>query len=225
MKLLSEGSTNAKTAKNSKFGKYLSYILYLSPSRSSGTNVCPMASKGCIAACLNTAGRGAFNSVQAARMRKTKLLVHNRDEFMNQLHSDLCKVVRKAAKLKLKAVVRLNGTSDLDWFPIIQQYPEIQFYDYTKVLVRLKTKQLKNYHLTFSRSEVNEKACYEALARGFNVAVVFKAPAKVYAERETIDGDQHDLRFLDKSSSTGLIVALKAKGKARKDQSGFVVDV
>ncbi len=229
MKLLTAAASNTKTAKNARMGKYLSYILHLAPSRLSGTNVCPMASKGCIAACLNTAGRGQFTSVQVARIRKTKLYVHDRDAFMNLLHKDLCAVVRKATKLKRNAVVRLNGTSDLDWTRIIAMYPDIQFYDYTKVLVRLKSTLPSNYHLTFSKSEVNETECREALKLGFNVAVVFKDVPKLvsalYLDRPLVDGDSHDLRFLDKKSKDGVIVALKAKGKARKDASGFVVSL
>ena len=44
----------------------------------------------------------------------------------------------------------------------------------------------------------------------------------VYNNREVnvIDGDETDLRFLDMQNS---IVALKAKGKAIKDNSGFVI--
>ena len=38
----------------------------------------------------------------------------------------------------------------------------------------------------------------------------------------TINGDQHDLRFLDKPNR---IVALKAKGDAIKDESGFTVNI
>ena len=60
-----------------------------------------------------------------------------------------------------------------------------------------------------------------------NVAVVFrdKIP-KSYKGYEVIDGDDSDLRFLDKFKSweTGGIVGLKAKGPAKKDKSGFVVD-
>ncbi len=224
MKLLTEAASNSKTAKNSKYGRYLSYILHLAPSRVSGTNVCPMASKGCIATCLNTAGRGQFNSVQAARIRKTKLYVHQRDAFMNLLHTDLCAVVRKANKLRLKAVVRLNGTSDLDWTATVSMYPEIQFYDYTKVIKRIRVSLPPNYHLTFSRSEVNWTDCLEALVSGINVAVVFRGvPPKAFNGVPVIDGDSHDLRFLDRRAPC--IVALKAKGKAKRDQSGFVVDI
>ncbi len=230
MKLLTEAKSNTKTAKNSKMGKYLSYILHLAPSNLSGANVCPMASKGCIATCLNTAGRGQFNSVQEARIRKTKMYVHDRSMFMNLLLKDLNAVERKAKKLGLKAVVRLNGTSDLDFTSIPLMFPKIQFYDYTKVLRRLKRDLPKNYHLTFSRSEVNETECVEALALGFNVAVVFRNMPQLasvaYLGKPLLNGDDHDLRFLDRSPGKfGAVIALKAKGKARKDASGFVVDL
>jgi hypothetical protein len=232
MRLLTESHANAKTAKNASQGRYLSYILHLAPSRLSGYNVCPKASSGCIAACLNTAGRGVFSTVQAARIRKTKYLIESRKAFLSDLIKDLDTVERKAAKLKYKPVVRLNGTSDLNWLTlktdnglsVIDRYPRIQFYDYTKVLVRLKGVQPPNYHLTFSLSETNVDEARIALARGFNVAVVFKGPIPArYLGTLTLDGDSHDLRFLDKHSFSGRIVALKAKGRAKRDASGFVV--
>lgn len=232
MKLLTEAASNAKTAKNMQHAQYLSYILHLAPATLSGYNTCPAASAGCAAACLNTAGRGAFSNVQQARIRKTKLLIESRVQFMDQLRQDLDAVIRKAGKLGKQAVVRLNGTSDLNWLAlklndgrtIFEAYPSIQFYDYTKVLSRLKALKLKpvpNYYVTFSRSETNEAQCIQALQLGFNVAAVFAGNVpQVYLDRPTIDGDGHDLRFLDKP---GCVVALKAKGKARRDTSGFVV--
>lgn len=235
MKLLSEASSNAKTAKNKRFSKYLSYILHLAPSNLSGYNTCPKASKGCRLACLNTAGRGVFNSVQTARRRKTYMLFQEQERFFELLNKDLQAVQRKALKLKRKAVVRLNGTSDLNWLNlggrnIIAQYPDIQFYDYTKVVSRLKEPLPSNYHLTFSRSESNHRDCLEALKLGFNVAVVFKGKPSPWVFKELgplqiVDGDTHDLRFKGKRSSLfGSIIALSAKGKAKRDSSGFVVN-
>lgn len=243
MKLLTEAASNTKTAKNASMGGYLSYILHLAPYKLSGKNVCPMASKGCAAACLNTAGRGQFDSVQVARLNKTKRFHDDKPLFMSQLVKDLDAVVRKAAKLNLKAVVRLNGTSDLDWTAIqtdnglnvFERFPSIQFYDYTKVLRYLKKQKLNplpNYDLTFSKSEVNDLLVAEAIKLGFNVAAVFsiKDASQLPNEfngRPLIDGDSHDLRFLDLKPSDGLgaFVGLKAKGKARKDTSGFVIQL
>lgn len=226
MKLLTAAINNTKIAKNKGKG-YLSYILHLAPYNLSGVNVCPAASTGCAKACLNTAGRGQINSVQAARIKKTQWLINDKQSFMNQLIKDLDAVVRKSKRLNLMPVVRLNGTSDIDWFSIIMMYPEIQFYDYTKRLALLKKHKisgLTNYSLTFSRSESNEPECREALKLWYNVAVVFKTedlPSE-FMGYKVIDGDNDDLRFLDPKGP--VIVGLKAKGKAKKDTSGFVVD-
>jgi hypothetical protein len=231
MKLLTPSHANAKTAKNATQGGFLSYILHLAPSNVSGYNTCPKASKGCRLTCLNTAGRGRFDSVQSARIRKTRLFFEDRSEFIKLLVKDLDAVVRKANKTGLKAVVRLNGTSDIDFIPIVvndlghnvfDAYPTIQFYDYTALVERLRRPIRPNYHLTFSHKETNLKDVDAALLLGFNVAVVYDAALYVDAvKRGAIDGDAHDLRFLD--GDGGRIVALKAKGRAKRDTTGFVV--
>jgi len=230
MKLLSPASANVKMAKNSQFTHYLSAILHLSPSDVSGYNTCPAASPGCKLACLNTAGRGRFNNVQQARIRKTRLLFTDRPKFMKLLIGDLNKLAAKAKKANKLAVVRLNGTSDIEWenltipgstgINIFQLFPDIKFYDYTKLAKRLTNNLPKNYSLTFSMSEVNEVLSKRVLALGHNVAVVFKDKLPPnYLGREVIDGTTHDFRFKDKKN---VVVGLLAKGKAKKDLSGFV---
>lgn len=232
MKLLSPQSSNTKTAKGTDLPVF-SAILHLAPSVISGYNTCPKASEGCAAACLYSAGRGKFSNVQHARIRKTKLFFEAKGVFFEQLHKDLKALVRKANKLGKQPAVRLNGTSDLNWSigKLMSEYPEIQFYDYTKNLAyvrRLVRQQAKgvntNYHLTFSRSESNEHECIEALALDVNVAVVFSGelPNK-YLASPVISGETHDFRFLDGVQKGGLIIGLTAKGAARVDRSGFVV--
>lgn len=220
---------NAKTVKGQRFG-YLSGILYLAPSNLSGKNVCPFASKGCRAMCLNTAGRGQFNNVQKSRIAKTKLFWKDQDAFANNLGKNICSLVKKANRMGLKPCVRLNGTSDLDWTKVIIQHPYIKFYDYTKdynrMVCYLGEKAPDNYHLTFSLSESNMKQSMDILERGGNVAMVFdtkkgKALPKNHLGYEVVDGDESDLRFLD-DREKGVIIGLRAKGKARKDTSGFV---
>jgi Gene product 88 len=221
--LLTPGRGNHKIAKNDKSGKYLSYILHLAPSDLSGFNTCPMASMGCKQACLNTAGKGAYSNVQNARVRKTRLYFENRPEFYKQLREDLNRVIRQAEKQSKKPIVRLNGTSDLNFLDIIREYPTIQFYDYTKVLCRLKLDIPINYHLTFSRSENNQTECIKALKLGFNVAMVFDYKhglPDTYDGFNVVSGETNDLRFLDQKNS---IVGLVSKGKARKDKTGFVI--
>jgi hypothetical protein len=245
MNLLSV-SADAKTVKGEKKG-YLTGILYLLPADSSGiTNVCANASEGCKASCLNTAGRGVFSSVQAGRMRKTKLLVENRELFLVQLAQDITALVSKAKRDGFKPVVRLNGTSDLPWMAhtMAKQFPKVQFYDYTKHPEPWK-RMLPNYHLTFSYSETNAVDCLHCLDHGVNVAMVFDTKRgqplpKTWCGYKVVDGDETDLRFKngrttsnssDSPSNAGLrarnlggvIIGLRAKGRAKKDCTGFVV--
>lgn len=226
MKLLTVG--NPKLMKGEKKG-FLSFVLHLAPADLSGKNTCPKATEGCKAACLNTAGRGGMfkkgestNVIQEARKRKTRMFFENRDVFLTDLAAEIKAGVMMAEKKGLTAVFRLNGTSDISWekYGIIEQFPDVQFYDYTKVRGR-KVSHLSNYHLTFSRAESNEMDARRAAADGMNVAVVFKKelPA-TYFGKTVVNGDDTDLRFLDPH---GVIVGLKAKGKAKKDTSGFVV--
>ena len=219
MKLLS--TVNYKTVKGEKLG-VLTGILYLAPAKLSGYEVCPKRSKGCTAACLFTAGMGAFSTVQQARIKKTQMFFEQREAFLAQLHKDIKALRRKAAKLNMTAAVRLNGTSDIEWtrMNIMNMFPDVQFYDYTKVLSRLTKKLPDNYHITFSKSESNESDCKKALDLGFNVAVVFNRLPKKWMGHKVQDGDNTDTRFLDPS---GRIIGLVAKGRARKDNSGFVV--
>lgn len=231
MKLLSTG--NPKLLKGEKQG-YLSFILHLAPANLSGKEVCPKRTAGCTAACLNTAGRGGMfkkgettNVIQQARIRKTKMFFEQRDKFMADLIKDIKLGIKQAEKKNMVPCFRLNGTSDLSWEKyevadgknIFQMFPDVQFYDYTKVLGR-KTGDIKNYHLTFSNADGNLNDVIAAKHAGLNIAVVFNQLPNRYLGREVINGDDTDLRFLDPK---GVIVGLKAKGKAKKDTSGFVV--
>lgn len=224
MKLLS--TANPKIQKGTKLG-YLSFILHLAPAQLSGKETCPKRTAGCTAACLNTAGRGGMfrkgentNMIQQARVRKTKMYFEQRDEFMAQLEKDINLGIKQAAKLGLTPVFRLNGTSDLsvEKWGIIEKFPTVQFYDYTKVLGR-KVAHLPNYHLTFSAADGNDADVARAVAQGMNVAAVFDKLPETYMGKTVINADEHDLRFLDPK---GTIAGLKAKGRAKKDTTGFV---
>ena len=225
-KLLS--TANPKIQKGTKLG-YLSFILHLAPADLSGRETCPKRTAGCTAACLNTAGRGGMfkrgettNMIQKARIRKTQYFFNNRAEFMADLANDIKKAIRFAERKGLTPVFRLNGTSDLSWekydvvegFNIFEMFPQVQFYDYTKVLGR-KVAQYPNYHLTFSKADGNDADVAKALAQGMSVVAVYdEIPAGVPSADET------DLRFLDPK---GVMLGLKAKGRAKKDYSGFVI--
>ena len=230
VKLFTDGMSNPKTAKSDKAGrKFLTKILHLAPGKLSGYQMCSSASAGCLFACLNTAGRGKMNSVQAARVRRTLQWIKERDTFKAQIIKELTAFVKKCDKLGVGAAIRMNGTSDVMWetqFPeIFDQFPQITYYDYTKHVKRclLDYALPANYHLTFSRSESNDTDCYKVLSDGrWNVAAVFAGkdhPTSLWGF-DTYSADEDDLRFLDPPG--GMWGALYAKGKAKHDTTGFV---
>jgi len=239
MHLLSVG--NPKTLKGMAQG-YNTYILHLAPATLSGHNTCPKATHGCVAACLNTAGRGGMfkkgentNTIQQARIRKTQLFYNDREQFMALLVKDILLAIKQSAKAGLVPVFRLNGTSDISWEKysvkmgnvyytnIFEAFGYVQFYDYTKILGR-KVSNISNYSLTFSAADGNDLDVLLARKAGYNIAVVFgikkgtPMPAD-YMGLPVFNGDESDLRFLDPKQ---VVVGLYAKGKAKKDTSGFV---
>lgn len=253
-KLIISGN-NAKTVKGDG-DAFETAIMYLAPFTQAGVgNVCSMAAMAaCWKPCLNTAGRGAMNSVQAARVRKTRWYMADRAAFLAQLVEDLEGFSAYCKRKGVKPCVRLNGTSDIMWekgHPVVRSmpcpiiptdrvnvrypslmaaFPEVQFYDYTKIYTRVDKPMPANYALTLSYSEANPDFAREVMARmregKANMAVVFRNRSRVDAllskGGDVVDGDLTDMRFLDPQG--GYIVALYAKGKAKKDTSGFVVD-
>ena len=222
-------NSNPKIDKGNKIqSKYWSCIMHLRPIN---TKICPYQDIAkCKNACLNTAGLGGvYPSIQKARQKKTDLYLNDRDEFMRVLVKDIHTFIRACNRKEKLPAVRLNGTSDIQWEKIdidgqniFEMFPQIQFYDYTKIPTR-KVDKIPNYHLTWSYSEANEKYAKMFNAVPNNIAVVFrdKLLPKMFKGLKVIDGDTHDMRFLDKPNS---VVGLKAKGKAKKDYSGFVID-
>jgi len=199
--------------------------------------MCPFAIMAqCHEACLNTAGRGGIikkgettNTIEIARLRRTLLFLDEREKFLTQLHKEITAFVIRCKKNDKKPCVRLNGTSDIQWEyelhegkNMFEHFPEVQFYDYTKIPTR-KVDNIPNYHLTWSYSEANEKYAKLFDKVPNNKAVVFrdKDLPKMFRGLKVIDGDKTDMRFLDESN---IVVGLKAKGKARKDYTGFVID-
>lgn len=227
--LLTYGTGNLKLGKSDLNSKYLSCGLSLLPANYSGYNVCPNHSPACKKWCINFAGMGKFNSTQVARLNKTKYFIDDRGGFLLDLMKELSSFSRKCKFQKKKPVCRLNAFSDLMWEKLAPQlfttFKHFQFMDYTKIASRYRNwldgKLPPNYYLIFSRSEVNDKQCIDFLDRGGNVAMVFeKELPQQYLGYKCINGDKNDLRFLDPKNT---ICALRAKGGARKDDSGFVI--
>ena len=241
---------NAKTIKGDKRGQYQTAIMYLAPHKASLMgNTCPMAeTAGCVKACLFTQGRARFTpSINPARVAKTQRYFADRAAFVAELVRDIERFVRHTARHSVKAAVRLNGTSDIQWetahpcerngkryASLFEAFPEVQFYDYTKIAKRAYKALPSNYALTLSYSAANQAyaASIEraALETGANVAVVYRTKAirdlamqgdnLIWLNHPVINGDETDMRFLD---AKGVIVGLYAKGTSKRDTTGFVI--
>jgi len=237
---------NPKIEKGEKAG-YATAILHLAPSYASGVNVCAMASIGCGMNCLNESGHGqrhmmqnGKHAVHIARVLRTLIFEYHRHEFIRRLDKEIKAHKKRAEKNGYIPAVRLNGTSDIVWEKkapaLFADNPGLKFYDYTKIPGR-DVSAIDNYSLTFSLHEANAETAAAELARGVNVAAVFRIkpgnknrPGAPLPDRATIggqsapviDGDETDLRFTDPRP---VIVGLRAKGGAIADQSGFVLEV
>ncbi len=223
-------TTSKKIQKGEKQG-WLTAICYLSPANESEKNLCPWHTEAYAAACLgHSSGRLALPFAKRNRMKRSELFLKNRTRFYSQLRSEIDTHLEVSELKDFKPAFRLNGSSDIPWesvFPdLFKEYSSVQFYDYTKSFKRMLSfcgdELPLNYHLTYSRSEVVKdwNQSEEILSIGGNVAVVFDRIPNNYQGYSVVDGEANDLRFLDKK---GVVVGLKAKGAALKDELGFVV--
>jgi hypothetical protein len=191
------------------------------------------------------------NNVRESRKRKARFFMKEREAYMREMFVHVARNVAKARKLEMQIAVRPNGSTDLAYealrffvdeafaaelsaisglevtaglHTVMSAFPSIPFVDYTKHAKRFDRDLPANYHLTFSRSEVNEADCLRLLARGVNVAVVFAELPATWHGYTVIDGDKHDLRHLDPRGARGFVIGLLPKGnKCKRDTSGFVV--
>ena len=232
-------SNNAKTVKGEK-KNFKTFILYMSPftQNSKGVNLCPMASEGCASACLFESGFGGiYTNVKQGRIEKTEFYLSNRIAFLDKLVAEITKLENKYKDSEFTLAIRLNGTTDISYEKqitsngktIFDTFPNVIFYDYTKNYTRFRKALPSNYHLTFSRSEINEEISMDLLSKGHNVAMVFDKLPETYKGYKVVNGDETDLRFLDEKN---VIVGLKYKkntGKGGREkniealQSGFVI--
>ena len=229
-----------KAIKADKFG-YLNAINYMAPHTTGGAgNLCPHSSAGCRDLCLGMySGQAAIvsdletgtNRTRESRIAKAQYFMNDRHSFMREMSEHIESLARKAQRENKKLAVRPNGSTDISFEHIKghngqtlpEQFPEIQFIDYTKNLKRmLNPNKPRNYHLTFSLSETNMHDAMHVLAHRKNVAVVFgDGLPETFLGHKVISGLEHDLRHLDPAP---VIVGLEPKGsKAKNDTSGFVV--
>lgn len=190
-----------KTFENSA-QSILTAVCYLIPNKT----FCPYASAACMRGCLVNSGQGGMSEVvRNARQRRSDLFRTDPKKFVRYLMVEMEKVIVYCEKRNIQPTFRLNGTSDLLWerYGIPQEFPTIQFYDYTKIPIRYR-KVPNNYHLTFSWSGTNKQDCLDALDRGVNVAVPFRKLPETFLGYPVFDGDQSDARFLDPFGICGL---------------------
>lgn len=228
---------SSKMEKGLKYNE-ATYVLYLAPADRSGREVCPMRTPECTAACLNESGRNRIdihkNNINNARIKKTNLFFDHRNFFMHWLVDEIATERAKAVAAGMRFSVRLNGTSDLspEQFYILDEhgkrnileiFPDVQFYDYTKVDRRFELLQkYPNYDLTFSYSGRNLDAAMRALDEKIRVAVVFEKVPDQFWGRPVVDGDAYDMRYLD---NRDVVVGLKYKQVRNKlaENNVFVI--
>lgn len=229
-------SHSVKTDKGVKTHGIGTAVMYLAPAWLSGKNTCAMHTKECAAVCLHDSGMLGFRQAQAAQLARTEIFWTARADFLAMLEREIATHVKQCARLGLKPAVRLNGTSDIRWERIapdlLETFSAIPFYDYTKLPNRRDLPP--NYTLTYSLSETELSWSHHLRAlEEMNTAVVLagcgssrypKPFPKTWNGRRVIDGDLHDVRYLDRPSH-GAYVALRPKGKATKvTVGGFVKD-
>lgn len=226
---------NDKTPKGEAEG-YLTALMYLAPHTiAGGLSVCPHSTPACREGCLYSAGRGRTPRVEAARIRRTRMFLDQPGAFFGQLVRELEDIQGVADRTELKLAIRLNGTSDILWErygitgvggivsspeikTVFGAFPRATFYDYTRTPARHR-KVPENWRLTFSLADDPIERAVEHFQAGRSVSVVMPEVYKAHAgetrvvggrEITLVDGDEHDLRFLDPSPA---LVMLKPKGR------------
>lgn len=206
------------------------YTLYLAPAKMSGYEVCPMRSDECTKLCLNESGHNRIdvheNKINKSRIKKTQLFFEDRPFFMKWMIDEIKSAKLRAEKNGFRFSVRLNNTSDISPESfylksvdgvvrnILEIFPDVQFYDYTKVPSRmLLTKKYPNYDLTFSYSGTNIDDCFKMLENEVRVAMVFNEVPKKFMGYDVVFGDDYDMRYKDPNN---VIIGLKYKKTREK---------
>jgi hypothetical protein len=231
-------SHSSKLMKTQKNQGELVYGIYLTPANTSGRQVCQGASKYCKAACLNMSGRnGIFydNRIQKTRIKKTILMLTYSTFMFDWITKEIQLHRQRAEHKGYSFSVRINCTSDLDLtkfknsnkLNLFEQFPDVQFYDYTKVFSRISLMQeYPNYDLTFSFNGINWKQCVEALRNGIRVAVVFSGKLPKYFESfEVINGDNYDTRYYDPKNVIVGLVFKRVRERIDLSNTPFVISL
>jgi hypothetical protein len=211
--------------------KFNTYIVYLQPANKVAVKtLCAGAeASGCKRDCLIHSGQLGMTLGQSATTKKTILYLLRNAWFDWQLLTEIDDAERKAKRTGIPALFRLNGTSDIDFGYIVAERPDSMFYDYTKILSRLRKNILSNYDLTFSGSmytKQSKNALRKAVQRKHRIAVAFNTKSlkddELQLPVDMLSFDKTDLRHLDSNS----IGHLKRKGsnKEQRRQENKVYD-
>ena len=217
------------------------YCIYLSSGNLSGFEVCNKEhSKLCRENCLMGSGQNRVNRmsttnnkgvIDRSRNTKTRLFFANREVFMRLIAEEIKREKAKAISKGNSFSVRINATSDinpiafaLDGKNLFELFPNVMFYDYTKVPSRIAlAEKYNNYDITWSIDGDcnNETIGLEYLSNGGRVAVVFGTETlpKKWHGYEVIDGDKYDMRYRDGN----VVVGLKFKKTANNYINGHFV--
>ena len=233
-KLLDTSGGNNKLRKNNKDVKLRVAGLSMMPD----DIVCAMRwIAACALECLRYSGRGIFDAVEMARQAKTDWYHEDREAFIAQLVKEIALFEKLCIKNGVECWIRLNVLSDVRWEleqngAIPQRFPNVNFYDYTKIAKRLGDKLPPNYQLMFSYSKKPEYQKYvtQALKTNVPISVVFYGPIpEVFLGRRTVNGDDSDILNLYQQGKVIALtykVAKRKKGEPKVDirESQFVVD-
>lgn len=204
--------------------KYDTYVMYLQPAdKIAIKTLCSFATKaGCKEPCLIDSGQLGMTTGQNAATKRTILMLLRPDYFKARILSEIDKAERKALKTGIPALFRLNGTSDIDFSDIYKARPNSQFYDYSKLLSRVRKNTLANYDLTFSGSMYSKQsraALRKAVTARHRIAVAFNtkliASDALAIPDSMANFDKTDLRHLDNK----VIGALTRKGSNKKQRA------
>ena len=135
-------NSDPKTIKGLKKG-YITAIIYLSPHKKSGKNLCAFASPGCIDACLDIAGRGKMNFTQKARLKRSHFFTKDKINYLNNVVLRISNFIQYAKNKNLIPVIRLNGTSDIPYENIKIKLNDLLQYK------RLNNAKHKNVFMSF----------------------------------------------------------------------------
>jgi hypothetical protein len=204
--------------------KFDTYVMYLQPAdKVAVETLCAFANKaGCKEPCLISSGQLGMSVGQNAATKRTILMLLRPTMFEAAMLSEIDKAERKALKTGIPALFRLNGTSDIDFTAIMAQRPASVFYDYTKILSRVRKNTLLNFDLTFSGSMFSAQskaALRKAVSAKYRIAMAFNtkglADDGLKLNHSLKSFDTTDLRHLDDN----VVGTLTRKGSNKRERA------